>query len=265
MAAHTTNFFGEKWKRVQFDFEYANDNILEVSNFGRLRSFNKISNGNILNGSLINGYKIIRLKFFKARTSEAEKNLNKLRQKIVVLSSEIDHLKRTVETEDVSNRSNENYKKQLEDSLSSIDTLKKNLRKNMRRDEKERTIHYHSLVHRLVAEYFCDKATNEHTVVAHLDYDKLNNRNSNLRWMTPKENYIHQQKSPHVIASKGDNKNKRSKSKATKLSITKVMLLKKLLNEGKPMRTLVKNFKITETQILRIKRGENWSDIEAAN
>jgi hypothetical protein len=43
------------------------------------------------------------------------------------------------------------------------------------------------------------------------------------------------------------------------------MLLKKLLNQGKPMRTLVKQFKITDTQILRIKRGENWKEIKAAD
>jgi hypothetical protein len=42
------------------------------------------------------------------------------------------------------------------------------------------------------------------------------------------------------------------------------MLLKKLLNEGKPMKQLVKQFKITDTQILRIKRGENWSNVPAA-
>jgi hypothetical protein len=42
------------------------------------------------------------------------------------------------------------------------------------------------------------------------------------------------------------------------------MLLKKLLNEGKPMKQLIKQFKITDTQILRIKRGENWSSVAAA-
>ncbi len=42
------------------------------------------------------------------------------------------------------------------------------------------------------------------------------------------------------------------------------MLLKKLLNQGKPIKQLVKQFKVTDTQIFRIKRGENWADIEAA-
>jgi hypothetical protein len=31
------------------------------------------------------------------------------------------------------------------------------------------------------------------------------------------------------------------------------------------MKQLVKQFKITDTQIFRIKRGENWTDIQAAN
>ena len=56
---------GEKWKDIEFDIEFTNDFRLQVSNFGRVRSFNKISNGNILNGSLINGYRIIRLKLYR--------------------------------------------------------------------------------------------------------------------------------------------------------------------------------------------------------
>ena len=42
------------------------------------------------------------------------------------------------------------------------------------------------------------------------------------------------------------------------------MLLKKLLNEGKSMKQLAKQFKVTTTQILRIKRGVNWAEVDAA-
>jgi hypothetical protein len=42
-----------------------------------------------------------------------------------------------------------------------------------------------------------------------------------------------------------------------------VMLMKKLLNQGKPMKQLVKNFKVTETQPSQDKAwwklGGNWS------
>ena len=93
----------------------------------------------------------------------------------------------------------------------------------------------------------------------------MNNQSTNLRWMTPAENIVHQQKSPLVIAAKKERAIKAVDNPTNaKLTITKVMLLKKLLNNGKPIRTLVKQFKVTETQILRIKRGENWGHIQAA-
>jgi len=83
--------------------------------------------------------------------------------------------------------------------------------------------------------------------------------------MKPEENWAHQQKSPHVIEKKKralDYGN--AASRVNKLTITRVMLLKKLLREGKPIKTLVKQFKITDTQIRRIQRGENWGNVEAA-
>ncbi|MCW3109474.1 MAG: Helix-turn-helix domain of resolvase, partial [Segetibacter sp.] len=36
------NYPGESWKEVRFDFEFTNDYRLEVSNFGRLKSYNKL-------------------------------------------------------------------------------------------------------------------------------------------------------------------------------------------------------------------------------
>ena len=84
--------------------------------------------------------------------------------------------------------------------------------------------------------------------------------------MTAEENYAHQQNSPYVIKEKQERRLRRKEiSRATKLTVTKVMLLKKMINLGKPMKQLVKQFKVTDTQIYRIKRGENWADIEAAN
>ena len=44
------------------------------------------------------------------------------------------------------------------------------------------------LMHRLVAEYFIPNADTDKTLVDHADEDKTNNRVSNLRWCSPKEN-----------------------------------------------------------------------------
>lgn len=249
----TKDYIGEKWKRLEFNFSYTNENRIEISNFGRVRTFNKTSDGNILKGSMINGYRIIRLKFFKPRKIVMQAKLNHLQKQVLKLAQKIITLKQKNE-----------YADTIAEMTDLLNGLRKKLSQKFAADTKERTIHYHSLVHRLVAEHFLKQPSEAHSIVAHLDFNKLNNRVSNLKWMTPAQNYAHQQDSPYVIERKEIGRNTKENSGAAKLTITKVMLLKKLLNQGKPMRTLVKQFKITDTQILRIKRGENWGDIQSA-
>lgn len=248
------HFSAEVWKEVVFNFSFCNNYRLEVSNYGRLRTFNKFSSGRILNGSTINGYKIIRLKFFSERSEQTAENIKELQKQILISTRKLKLIQH-----ESGNTGEEELNKHLND-------LKKNLQKELTSDLKKRTRHYHSLVHRLVAEYFVHKPTEEHTIVAHLDFNKMNNQANNLQWMTPAENIIHQQKSPFVIARKSEDIHQRRLStNVNKLTVTKVMLLKKLLNQGKPLKSLVKQFKVTETQIRRIKKGENWGDIEPAN
>ena len=250
----TTTYHGERWKVVEFDFEFTNENRIEISNFGRIRSFNKVSNGNILNGSMINGYPIIRLKFFKQRDEETAKKLVFLQAQVVKLSKKIREMKL-----------NEKPKETIADAEQLLEKVKKNLKKKFADDTKLRTIHYHALIHRLVADYFLPAPKVNQTIVAHNDHDKLNNRANNLKWMTPEDNYAHQQHSPLVIAERLERQTNPLKHPSySKLTVTRVMLLKKLLNEGKPIKTLVKQFKVTDTQILRIKRGDNWGKIQAA-
>jgi HNH endonuclease/Helix-turn-helix domain of resolvase/NUMOD4 motif len=242
---------GERWKNVEFNFEYASDNRIEVSSFGRVRSFNRLSDGNILEGSMINGYKIIRLKFFSERDEVAERKFIYHNKQIAKFTVKLRQMKR-----------DKVNKTAIKEASELLDGLRENQSKKLAADWKSRATNYHSLVHKLVADYFLKKPSENHTIVAHLDYDKLNNRASNLKWMTHEENVVHQRSSPHVIA---DKENRRARaSKTSKLSLTKVMLLKKLLNEGKPVKSLVKQFKVSDMQIYRIKNGENWGDVPAA-
>jgi len=103
-------------------------------------------------------------------------------------------------------------------------------------------------------------------LASHLDFDKKNNHVSNLVWMTREENAEHQKKSPVVIREKEQRKFKvrNENTKVYKLTSTKVMLIKKKINQGVSLRKLSKTFKVTETQLLRIKRGENWGHVPAA-
>ena len=244
----------EQWKTVKFDFEFTNQGRIEVSNLGRLRSFNKLSDGNIINGSTINGYRIIRLKLYKPRDEKSQKRFDQLSKQIATLTKKIKLLQENGES-----------KKLIKEQLGILKELKANLSAKFKEDMKARTINYHSLVHKLVAKYFLKKPLVKQTIVGHIDHDKLNNNSTNLKWMTPVENYAHQQKSPIVIAERKARVNTRKESSgASKLTVAKVAQLKKLLNQGKPIRKLVQQFKVTDTQILRIKRGENWAEVQPA-
>jgi hypothetical protein len=250
----TKDLPGEKWKKVVFDFKFTNNYQLEVSNSGRLRTTNKHSSGVLLNGSMVNGYKIVRLKFFSEREPAVQKSFENLQKNIATLNRKIKKL--------TESKAKKSEVKTVSDQLLA---LRKKVSEKFSTDAKNRTIYYQKLIHRLVAEYFLPKPAASKTVVAHLDFNKINNKASNLKWMSPDENYKHQQNSPLVIEEKKMRRDSRQRpSSTTKLNANKVMLLKKLLNEGKAIKSLVKQFKVTDTQILRIKRGENWSNIEAA-
>src|SRR5665213_1824512 len=173
----TKDYPGEEWKTLKFDSEFTNKGRIEVSNFGRLRTFNKVSDGNLINGSMINGYRVLKLKLYKARDEKIQKRFNYLQEQALKLARKLKSLK----------NNNENQKT-IADTAKLLDTLKTNLSKKFKDDLKERTINYHSLVHRLVAVYFLKKPIAGQTIVAHLDHNKLNNRANNLQWMTPEQN-----------------------------------------------------------------------------
>ena len=256
---------GEIWKDIVFNFEFTNDCRIQISNFGRIRTFNKIHDGRISYGSMINGYRIIRLKLYKPREEEIGKRFKYMQNQVARLAKKIKDLKAPVQPGKGNPAPSAAQKKELAETMQLLNSMKATLREKFEADLKRRVIYFQALVHRLVAEYFMTKPSAQHAVVAHLDFDKLNNRKNNLKWMTLEENYAHQQFSPYVIGHKAwEGGRRKEDSKATKLSVTKVMLLKKLLREGKPIRALVKQFKVTDTQILRIKRGENWTEVEAA-
>lgn len=245
----------ERWKTVEFGFTFSNDYELHVSNMGNIKAFNKFSRGGTLRGSTVNGYRIIRIKFFKPRDKKIQASLSARHQEIVVLRERIKKL-------DSADR--KKNKEQIVKGKARLEMMQGVLRKKRQQDIYERTIHYHSLVHRLVATYFVSKKSSKHMVVGHLDHNKLNNGAANLKWMTPEENYAHQQSSPLVIKEKKDrNSIYRDSPRGAKLSVDKVRELKKLLAAGEPVKGLVKKFKVSDTQILRIRRGEHWGHVNA--
>jgi hypothetical protein len=123
----------------------------------------------------------------------------------------------------------------------------------------------HLYYFRLVAEYFIPKPSEAHTYVLHLDFSRDNDTLNNLRWATREEQLVHYRKSPRVIQAKKDLIEHNIKSDGRKLDSTKVIRIKKMLtnpNRTTRIKMIAKLFGVSEMQIHRIQRGENWGHIK---
>ena len=119
-------------------------------------------------------------------------------------------------------------------------------------------------IHKLVAQYFIPKGSDEDTFVIHLDYNKTNNFVGNLRWANKRDMEKHQQSSPYVLQSREKRKQHKPR-KGHKLTSTDVIRIKKKIfdpNRRTRMKMIAKQFGISEMQLYRIKSGENWGHIE---
>ncbi|PIE48718.1 MAG: HNH endonuclease [Flavobacteriales bacterium] len=114
-------------------------------------------------------------------------------------------------------------------------------------------------VHKMVGICFLKKKSDDHKFVIHLDHDLLNNRVENLKFVTQKELTKHQRTNPKFIESR------KKWTPKSKLTEGRVKLIKKKIldpNRRTRMRLIAKQFGISETQLRRIKNGENWNHVK---
>ena len=114
------------------------------------------------------------------------------------------------------------------------------------------------LVHKLTAEAFIPKDSKNQSVVIHLDWNKQNNNISNLQWVAKDESYKRMFKK-FLDDYKKSNKIIRRNAK---LKPEDVKLLKSMLKRGVKQNVIAKLFAISEMQVTRIKRNENWGAIK---
>jgi hypothetical protein len=112
-------------------------------------------------------------------------------------------------------------------------------------------------VHRLVATLY-SKRREDQKFVIHLDFDKLNNKASNLKWVNRVELNEHNKNNPIHEKRLG-------KRTYAKLTEGRVRMIKKKIfdpNRRTRMRLIAKQFGISEMQLYRIKSGENWGSVK---
>ena len=114
------------------------------------------------------------------------------------------------------------------------------------------------LVHKIVASTFLEKQSPECTFVIHKDWKINNNMISNLEWVTREVNYARVM--GHLNEFNKNNPKKRVPF--SKLKVDDVKLIKAMLERGVKQNLIAKMFCVSEMQITRIKRGENWAEIK---
>ena len=133
------------------------------------------------------------------------------------------------------------------------------------RDEEGVLRNKHFFFYKLIAEYFISKTEEDQNRVIHLDYVRNNDAIANLRWLNYADMLIHINKSPKLIENRKKLIEFNLQADGQKLTVTKVMRLKKMLKrpERKTRNKLIaKQFNISETQLKRIEKGENWGHIK---
>ncbi|MFN4083949.1 MAG: NUMOD4 domain-containing protein [Bacteroidia bacterium] len=118
------------------------------------------------------------------------------------------------------------------------------------------------MLHHFVAECFCERKSNVHSKVIHLNYNKADNKASNLQLVTYKQMLVHHRENPAVLAVRS--RKTFGETKGHKLTAKKVIQIKKQLNNPNrklKLKDIAANFNISEMQLYRIKRGENWAHV----
>ena len=120
--------------------------------------------------------------------------------------------------------------------------------------------------HREVATYFINKANSKSKFVLHLDHNKKNNKVSNLKWATKKEQAEHNKNNPIVMKAisnrmfKGVTAKKLTPIKVTKLK-TEIWNPKRKLT----LKQLSEKYNITQMTLYRIKTGIFWYHLHVEN
>ena len=139
------------------------------------------------------------------------------------------------------------------------------------RDENNKLQFKHKFLYRLVAEYFLPKSSDEQIYVLHLDRKRDNDHIKNLKWATKQDMIEHSKKSPYVKAAHKRQGALLKKYRETqkvdgnKLTYKRAKSLKKKIfdpNRKVGLKTLAILYGVTDTQIHRIKKGENWGYIK---
>ncbi len=262
---HLKRYFDKEiWSEIELKSPFKEKFRLFVSNHGKIKKLNLQTNEeSLVSQSTTEGYPSFNITVHTPHSPKNQAYVDETRAQIEGLKQEVRDLRSLLKQCKDKKEEFLSILKQLEAKKEELEIVWSKYQQKFRKLEAKRKKTFSGLTHRFVATAFLEKESPEHNLVAHLDFDKLNNHHSNLKWMTREENVAHQKNSPFVIKAKAVAVYPGRITRA-KLTVKEVMILKKRMNENVPLSKLAKRYNVTETQLLRIKRGINWANVPAA-
>lgn len=124
---------------------------------------------------------------------------------------------------------------------------------------RKNNVHRMFCVHKMVGICFLERENENEKFVIHLDHDLLNNNVENLKFVNQKELSKHQRTNPKFIESR------KKWIPKSKLNEGRVRIIKKKIldpNRKTRLKLIAKQFGISESQLRRIKSGENWKHVK---
>lgn len=258
---------GEKWARLQFANlpEYAQESVhAEISNCGRLRTFSQVSRGNLIHGTITRTrLTTVQLSFLTMRNEVEDARFHRIRDELKTFRHDLKKREKEIDT---MYKTGIPITRRIEDKLKqdkeTYTEMKEMFKKSTKKEEETRKIRYGGYIHRMVAERFVARPSEEHYIVIHLDHDNQNNHHTNLKWVTHDESIAHNNRNPNILKDREGRRFNKS-NKSYKLNEEKVKLIKKALARGKTPAELAKQFGISDGQVRHIRRGGSWSDVNA--
>lgn len=248
------------WKQYPLDFDFEGEYVIEISNLGEVKTYSVLHpEGKLLQCSRVQGYPILKKTFLKKRSEKDQQLLDDLQNEIQALNEKI----KETSTLKLSTQEKKNVLSELRASRDRL--IAKRKAKNAKINKK-RSIYFSLLIHKAVAELFLEKPAKEGMMIIHKDFNKENNRASNLEWVEPEVVYSRFTQNPLLKLKKFEENllgEKKVNVRATKLSENDVLYIKEKIQKGNvSLKKLANQFGVSEMQIRRIKSGENWSHVK---
>ena len=141
--------------------------------------------------------------------------------------------------------------------LKGSNTVQGFLQINLRFRGEDRPFRKGFYVHKLIANEWVKKESEDQTFAIHFDRNKKNNYYKNLKWMSLQEMTDFQTEAGLFLTKN------RKRNANYKMNSSTIKLIRKKLKEGKTKKKIIaKQFGISDTQIKAIMKGDAWAWVE---